>query len=399
MSGKLSTRDAENAALFLKSQRTHKTLLDRYNPLHDLTAEEHIKATAKRVGLNMPIEVKDSEAPSAFELIKGILDAGQLAAIPGLMDLHIPHFPGHYPSSGSPATTLLINLGDQDVTQKAFGLDGLEMAGNPEGSTLLTSPLSEQAREPPISPPEDIEPDIVTDVSQRSPTPALTPTYNVHPRFDYPDGTLVVMVENYLFKIHAYLFLPSDGNFIAENLKDGLGTNRSPIVLPPDVRIGGFEHLLQILYRHPLDRSNFRIRPLKDAYMTANALHFVSFCNLVAKYIVDNDCVDEPLDEAVPKYDLATKFPHHFPSTFREAQLDKLCCSVQFMSHSHFYELGFMELAKIWKVALAARAGYDGSKTEIFEPPSPPSRTSYLLKVKNPALYRAAKREMLGPAV
>ncbi|KAG8811346.1 hypothetical protein FRB91_009205 [Serendipita sp. 411] len=61
LSGKLSNTDAENAALFLKSQRTYNILLDRYNPLHDLTAEEHIKATARRVGLNMPVEVKESE--------------------------------------------------------------------------------------------------------------------------------------------------------------------------------------------------------------------------------------------------------------------------------------------------------------------------------------------------
>jgi len=50
-------RDAENALTFLRSQRTYKELLVRYNPLHDLTSEEHLKATANRVGLNMPIEV------------------------------------------------------------------------------------------------------------------------------------------------------------------------------------------------------------------------------------------------------------------------------------------------------------------------------------------------------
>jgi hypothetical protein len=31
-----------------------KELLERYNPLFDLTAEERIEATARRVGLNMP---------------------------------------------------------------------------------------------------------------------------------------------------------------------------------------------------------------------------------------------------------------------------------------------------------------------------------------------------------
>ncbi|KAG6812320.1 hypothetical protein H0H92_003404 [Tricholoma furcatifolium] len=51
-------QDMQNALLFLKSQREHKILMDRYNPLVDLTAEERIKATARRVGLDMPVEHK-----------------------------------------------------------------------------------------------------------------------------------------------------------------------------------------------------------------------------------------------------------------------------------------------------------------------------------------------------
>lgn len=39
-----------------------KDLLERYNPLIDLTAEERIEATAKRVGLNMP-ETTKSDSP------------------------------------------------------------------------------------------------------------------------------------------------------------------------------------------------------------------------------------------------------------------------------------------------------------------------------------------------
>ena len=33
-------------------------LLDRYNPLHDMTQEERVAATARRVGLDTPIEAK-----------------------------------------------------------------------------------------------------------------------------------------------------------------------------------------------------------------------------------------------------------------------------------------------------------------------------------------------------
>jgi hypothetical protein len=39
---------------------TTQELLERYNPLIDLTAEERIEATAKRVGLNMPESTKDN---------------------------------------------------------------------------------------------------------------------------------------------------------------------------------------------------------------------------------------------------------------------------------------------------------------------------------------------------
>ena len=40
------------------TNETMKVLLERYNPLIDLTAEERIEATAKRVGLNMPEAAK-----------------------------------------------------------------------------------------------------------------------------------------------------------------------------------------------------------------------------------------------------------------------------------------------------------------------------------------------------
>lgn len=36
-------------------------LLIRYNPLHDMTAEERVKATTRRVGLEQPAEYDDSD--------------------------------------------------------------------------------------------------------------------------------------------------------------------------------------------------------------------------------------------------------------------------------------------------------------------------------------------------
>jgi len=51
--------DVENIVTFMRSQTEYKTLLERYNPLIDLTADERIEATARRVGLNMPVTPDD----------------------------------------------------------------------------------------------------------------------------------------------------------------------------------------------------------------------------------------------------------------------------------------------------------------------------------------------------
>ncbi|KAH9844013.1 uncharacterized protein C8Q71DRAFT_730918 [Rhodofomes roseus] len=53
--------DLANALTFMRSQRMHKMLLERYNPLHDMSTEERVKATARRVGLDMPVRENGGE--------------------------------------------------------------------------------------------------------------------------------------------------------------------------------------------------------------------------------------------------------------------------------------------------------------------------------------------------
>jgi len=48
-----------NLVLLLRSARTHQALLERYNPLHDLSTQDRVKATARRVGLDMPVEGRE----------------------------------------------------------------------------------------------------------------------------------------------------------------------------------------------------------------------------------------------------------------------------------------------------------------------------------------------------
>lgn len=47
-------QETEQAIQYLKSQRTYLTLLERYNPGADMTEEERVRLTARRVGMDMP---------------------------------------------------------------------------------------------------------------------------------------------------------------------------------------------------------------------------------------------------------------------------------------------------------------------------------------------------------
>ena len=207
--------------------------------------------------------------------------------------------------------------------------------------------------------------------------------------------------------------MSENGNVFADQFKAFRCSERRPVTLPQDIKLSSFEHLLTIIYRRsahllavvgrrsnvffsPLDSGPLPIKVLREGCLTANALGLNSICNAIIKHIIASDCPDEPLDEAIPKYTLVLKLPALFPKSFRDAQINKLCCSTAYMTHSHFYELGFTELSKIWRAALVARLGYDGQKIEVYEPPPEPPRSSYLIKVKNVPAYRAIKKELFG---
>ncbi|KAF5363603.1 hypothetical protein D9756_000683 [Leucocoprinus leucothites] len=57
----VALQDTRNALLFLKSQREHQILVERYNPITSLTEQERIRKTANRVGLDVPKEATNLE--------------------------------------------------------------------------------------------------------------------------------------------------------------------------------------------------------------------------------------------------------------------------------------------------------------------------------------------------
>lgn len=47
---------AEQYLAYVRAQRTYVTLLERYNPGMGMDEEERVRLTAKRVGMNLPVE-------------------------------------------------------------------------------------------------------------------------------------------------------------------------------------------------------------------------------------------------------------------------------------------------------------------------------------------------------
>ncbi|CAL3972095.1 hypothetical protein PZA11_005294 [Diplocarpon coronariae] len=52
----ISIAQAEQYLQYVKAQRMYATLLERYNPGMNMDDEERMRMTAKRVGMEMPVE-------------------------------------------------------------------------------------------------------------------------------------------------------------------------------------------------------------------------------------------------------------------------------------------------------------------------------------------------------
>ncbi|KAM0426735.1 hypothetical protein ACHAPT_008051 [Fusarium lateritium] len=52
---------AAQAVAYLRSQRVYATLLERYNPGMGMDEEERVRLTARRVGMDLPIEYATKE--------------------------------------------------------------------------------------------------------------------------------------------------------------------------------------------------------------------------------------------------------------------------------------------------------------------------------------------------
>lgn len=55
----LLIQEAEQLAQYARAQRTYAALLERYNPGMNLDEEERVRLTARRVGLDLPVEATE----------------------------------------------------------------------------------------------------------------------------------------------------------------------------------------------------------------------------------------------------------------------------------------------------------------------------------------------------
>ncbi|KAL2150640.1 hypothetical protein VTH82DRAFT_7203 [Thermothelomyces myriococcoides] len=56
----LRAAQAEQFLAYLRAQRTYVTLLERYNPGMGMDEEERVRLTARRVGMDLPVEYDGS---------------------------------------------------------------------------------------------------------------------------------------------------------------------------------------------------------------------------------------------------------------------------------------------------------------------------------------------------
>lgn len=53
-------QEAEQYLQFVQQQRLYATLVERYNPGMDMTEEERVRLTARRVGMELPVEGQEN---------------------------------------------------------------------------------------------------------------------------------------------------------------------------------------------------------------------------------------------------------------------------------------------------------------------------------------------------
>lgn len=58
-------RTADELVRYLAAQRMYTTLVERYNPGMNMTEEERVRLTARRVGMDLPVQIMMGNKPGS----------------------------------------------------------------------------------------------------------------------------------------------------------------------------------------------------------------------------------------------------------------------------------------------------------------------------------------------
>lgn len=67
---------ADQYVQYLRAQRVHTTLLERYNPGMNLSEEDRIRMTARRVGMDLPVEMEKALERGNVKIVGGNREDG-----------------------------------------------------------------------------------------------------------------------------------------------------------------------------------------------------------------------------------------------------------------------------------------------------------------------------------
>ncbi|KDQ59103.1 hypothetical protein JAAARDRAFT_175825 [Jaapia argillacea MUCL 33604] len=207
---------------------------------------------------------------------------------------------------------------------------------------------SSMARRPHTPPPDATERVQTPLMSEPAPEPEVSTIK--HPRYFFPDGSVVFLVEETLFRVHWYILSQHSSYFedsypVTPGLESSsmpFSSALSPIILE-DVTVVDFERFLSAVYPSELDKTDAStVEEWTSILHLSTQFSFASIRRLAIRSIFP---IASPIDKIV----LANKYEIEGPEWKRDAYVD-VCQRQEALTLEEGERLGMAEVVKIVRV-------------------------------------------------